>query len=149
MKNKTKQTPLDRLKHHVSGAIERGEAVAIEAVVENKTKHTPGPWAIRGTRQYGFSIEAKSTDARFDLVTVAGMDLTLEPTCHLKQQFEANARLIAAAPEMLDALSKCIPLIARGMNEGAFNDIVAGPEYAARILASCEALIARAEGRDE
>ena len=31
---------LDRLKHHVTGAIERGEKKAITAMV----KHTPGPW---------------------------------------------------------------------------------------------------------
>lgn len=33
----SKDTPLDRLKHHVSGAIERGEAKAIEAVVGTQT----------------------------------------------------------------------------------------------------------------
>lgn len=36
--SKPKNTPLERLKHHVTGAIERGEGTAIEAVVT--PKHT-------------------------------------------------------------------------------------------------------------
>lgn len=42
--------PLDRLRHHVTGAIERGEA---QAIVEQKppgqsVQFTPGPWRLRG-----------------------------------------------------------------------------------------------------
>jgi hypothetical protein len=33
--------PLDKLRHHASGTIERGEA---QAITEQRATHTPGPW---------------------------------------------------------------------------------------------------------
>lgn len=62
-------------------------------------KHTPGPWAIR----YDYVVQAQSFDGG-RLVPVAqpygvnsdGTDLF------------ANARLIAAAPDLLEALSKFV-----------------------------------------
>lgn len=66
------------------------------------TKHTPGPWSVR----YDFVVQAQSfSDGR--LVPVAqpygvntdGTDLF------------ANARLIAAAPDLLEALEASLALI--------------------------------------
>ena len=55
-----------------------------------ETKHTPGPWAIEyrtdGQSTYSPRICAGEQDAEF------------------KAKAEANARLIAAAPELLEAL---------------------------------------------
>lgn len=45
MTNEAKHThPLDALRHHVTGAIERGEAEAITEVTTQQQQHTPGPW---------------------------------------------------------------------------------------------------------
>ncbi|KDS77633.1 hypothetical protein WLV04_24715 [Bordetella bronchiseptica] len=65
------------------------------------TKHTPGPWAVR----YDYVVQARSFDDG-RLVPVAqpygvnsdGTDLF------------ANARLIAAAPELLEALEEAVDL---------------------------------------
>jgi hypothetical protein len=88
---KPKHTPLERLKHHVTGAIERGESTAIEAVV---SKPTPGPWSIEDA----FDIIAADG---YNLVSVA--DASIDEGGRPSED-KANARLIAAAPEMLEAL---------------------------------------------
>ena len=59
------------------------------------SKHTPGPWSCKqGERPNFFYIESSEGD----VVYVSG---TLQP-----EQCEANAQLIAAAPELLSSLSK-------------------------------------------
>ena len=40
------QTPLERLRHHVSGAIARGEAAPVVQITAPAT-HTPGPWETK------------------------------------------------------------------------------------------------------
>jgi hypothetical protein len=99
---KKKNEPLERLKYHVTGAIERGEGVAIEAILPTTT-HTPGPWEIfqakgwsKGfAKQVNFEIRhvPKDKPQFHELVAI-----TFRKASH------ADARLIAAAPEMLDAL---------------------------------------------
>lgn len=75
-------------------------------------KHTPGPWKIagehadrqtfiyalnkRGTNRFWFDIQSGLTDDK-QRTSVA--------------ELSANARLIAAAPELLDALKDCIQLM--------------------------------------
>ncbi len=64
-----------------------------------RTKHTPGPW----------SADSNFEDSCFvgqpDGVAVASM------VCGDGQDMNANARLIAAAPEMLDALEDARTLL--------------------------------------
>lgn len=69
----------------------------------NELKHTPGPWEWEGSNDQGWAmkISAPQTDANKH-----GTGWV----CDVHQQFtspsngEANARLIAAAPDMLAAL---------------------------------------------
>lgn len=66
--------------------------------------HTPGPWLVRprfGSDFVGFEIVAGPIDQEVDLAMVP-METLLgqEPTV------EANARLIAAAPELLAATKR-------------------------------------------
>lgn len=59
------------------------------------TKHTPGPWRV---------------DRRAATRIVAGTDDTVATTgCQgdLRDSWEANAVLAAAAPDLLDAVRKC------------------------------------------
>lgn len=62
------------------------------------SKHTPGPWF---TKREGFStvyVEARLRGSTIQEVAACG------PTEAGSEQQEANARLIAAAPELLEAL---------------------------------------------
>jgi hypothetical protein len=64
-------------------------------------KHTPGPWLVRDTGEVGTCTElvaivfpCRSKDERGEFFYEPGE----------KEENEANARLIAAAPELLEAL---------------------------------------------
>lgn len=59
-----------------------------------KTEHTPGPWKIGKPNQDTFYVLTESEHI--------GMLPTKE------RNSEANAKLIAAAPEMLEALNRCV-----------------------------------------
>ena len=66
--------------------------------------HTPGPWAARRMHTGGFDI----MDPRNrDVVTVYGGGVETESR-------EANARLIAAAPDLLEALKSLVANLAEG-----------------------------------
>ena len=71
-----------------------------------ETKHTPGPWAIDG----------EGTNAM-----VRGADLTIVAVRHrlTGPTHEANARLIAAAPELLEALES---ILSDACDNGAYWD---------------------------
>ena len=62
----------------------------------SKTKHTPGPWRVQVTG-HSFVVEAHTH------TEVISVDENGNP-CRWSEYNEANARLIAAAPEMLAAL---------------------------------------------
>lgn len=59
-------------------------------------KHTPGPW------QYAFEGGTVAFIVESDLTTVAKLSVTENTTAHAA--LPANSRLIAAAPELLEAL---------------------------------------------
>ena len=59
-------------------------------------KHTPGPWAYGATAgNHDFAVYSESEGTGRDIALVRDFD-------------EANAKLIAAAPEMLDRLSRLV-----------------------------------------
>lgn len=65
-----------------------------------ETKHTPGPWDVDECR-YGFAVYArKSGDAVVKTEDVEGRYGAIDN--------EADARLIAAAPELLEALTEIV-----------------------------------------
>lgn len=74
-------------------------------------QHTPGPWAFSQNAQYG--------DTRFYVAQADGAPYTphysdvatlIAETVNDERKSiqEANARLIAAAPELLEALTECM-----------------------------------------
>lgn len=77
--------------------------------------HTPGPWTSDGyhVRQSGLSGTRMIAD-----VCYTGPHHTppeeYPKSCRLAD--EANAQLIAAAPELLDALLECMALMAQAVN---------------------------------
>jgi hypothetical protein len=86
------QTPLERLRHHVSGAIARGESVPVVEVA-GPAKHTQGPWAAL------MQDPPTIADRRGCRVALS----CVLPGQSAEEQ-QANARLIAAAPDLLEAL---------------------------------------------
>lgn len=68
------------------------------------TKHTPGPWI--------FYADTPSTDPNWHIVTTANRMVVLA-NVHIEPGNEtalANARLIAAAPELLEQLQEMVRL---------------------------------------
>jgi hypothetical protein len=64
-------------------------------------KHTPGPWFYRKGDEWSHSVvthHGELPDGSINCWTVASINKRREP------EHEANARLIAAAPELLGAL---------------------------------------------
>lgn len=66
-------------------------------------QHTPGPWKIAARDQYGIFIAPFGMNTTLICARKGGLDLPNE-------EIEANARLIAAAPELLDALKEAIEI---------------------------------------
>lgn len=114
--------------------------------MEQKTKHTPGLWGL--TREdIGFSIRSHHN---------AQNGYSSEHICEMNnyredrlQERKANAHLIAAAPEMLEALKELVAL------QGELNLVDHDYASLAKMNSSFEdalkkarAVISRAEGRD-
>ena len=77
-----------------------------------ETKHTPGPWTVRPNNAYGLNrYTVEIGDARIDTPN------------------KANAALIAAAPELLEALEAYInvPVLPDPGHEKQLIDAIKGP----------------------
>lgn len=92
------------------------------------TSHTPGPWFVGGETDHGEILIC--SDAR---PTICAVDPGAREWCT-----QANARLIAAAPDLLDALQSILP--------DAVANHVGGPDTELRIN-SARAAITKATGR--
>ena len=94
-------------------------------------KHTPGPWRIGTAPPNGEQT----------IGTIRGMMVAVATTgVGMEEETLANASLIAAAPEMLEALQS---LVNQFLQRGVFTD----PEHPDRIaLALAESAIAKATG---
>jgi hypothetical protein len=79
------------------------------------TAHTPGPWRTQGWVPTWAYIPVK--DASHNLVASL---YPYELRNYTREQVEANARLIAAAPDMLDVLDRFskFPFAHQGIAEG-------------------------------
>jgi hypothetical protein len=68
-------------------------------------KHTPGPWYVGAQNDALYVIDGPPSPGPYDgpIPKDYGPEVVAEPNWRLKE-CAANARLIAAAPDMLDAL---------------------------------------------
>ena len=72
---------------------------------ESMSEHTPGPWHLMGS-----SIRFRAVDAVGNVHE--GLVCCLESERRLAANRDANARLIAAAPELLEALQELVMSVA-------------------------------------
>ena len=99
--------------------------------------HTPGPWTASIQRNkagddLGWIVE--HSNGRIGWASLAYRDANVEATPEDPAR-EANARLIAAAPDLLTALRVAV-------RQNAHDLLMTGEE-----LRTCEAAIAKAEGK--
>lgn len=77
------------------------------------SKHTPGPWYINehpyaNQPEYVLAMPGKTGDDCLDVVSVAIVEMCQNTLTgwRSREECHANARLIAAAPKMLEALKQ-------------------------------------------
>ena len=119
-------SPKDALRHHVSGAIDRGEAVAIVGI----PVPVPGPWHATAEyiRDENDGMIGEATNLWANVKTPIG-------------DRRANAQLMAAAPDMLAALRAL--LATNSCREATYNSNVG----LAEAVDVARAAIAKAEGK--
>lgn len=114
----------------------------------NITKHTPGPWIVSSHPTANtYNLEIKHND---NLVAVAACQTWGYGATATRLEAQANARLIAAAPELLEALRACeeeLRLWANGINHRNMNKAKVSAKYGAIGLA--RTAIAKAEGKKD
>jgi hypothetical protein len=81
------------------------------------TKHTPGPWSVvfektSTGKDFGIICGGSGRSGLMDTVICHAPDSQSEPTSFKRFQ-EANARLMAAAPELLAALNALLDDVGR------------------------------------
>jgi hypothetical protein len=81
------------------------------------SKHTPGPWFenVMPTSA-GSAITINSADHRIAIIYVDGIRKGIDDELPRSIQNRANARLIAAAPELLEALKNYVNGCSVGVN---------------------------------
>lgn len=79
--------------------------------------HTPGPWKLDGNSEDGWRIRAQdsSLPGKITFITVAMIGGWASK---YEKEETANVRLIAAAPDMLEALQSIIYHDERGQGQG-------------------------------
>jgi len=75
------------------------------------TQHTPGPWAVTTVGSCHGIHPAASDNERDDICRVAPHNYHPDGWQAAKGEAEANARLIAAAPDLLAALREAVEII--------------------------------------
>lgn len=85
------------------------------------TKHTPGPWQVKHSESkaawnvVGTKLGGKYKIARCPYVIHTPVDKNnLDLLSHESEEAKANAKLIAAAPEMLEAMQEFIDRVDKG-----------------------------------
>lgn len=81
----------------------------------NQLKHTPGPWSVFAeegeTVRPGIDSESQEEGgAGFSIIMYGDAEDECGIHGRTDEEAEANARLVAAAPDMLEALRLCVQL---------------------------------------
>jgi len=118
----------------------------MKTTTETKQTHTAGPWRFHLGR---------GTDPRFHIQTIGGYQIAETPQNHGKAEInEANARLIAAAPALLEACKASLKVFQGWLHDAdPHNELGQGDsaerDAAVHMIEIVSAAIRKAEGRQE
>ena len=110
----------------------------------SEAKHTPGPWLIAKTDAASFVYALNDSGYNRFWAHVIGGKLRRGKSTS-KVETEANARLIAAAPDLLEALVAIDNALRTAWSNGSLPDSVI-PE---KLAQQCSAAIAKATGKTQ
>ena len=97
-------------------------------IEKNEVRHTPGPW--KAVLVEGHRLGGRNGAARYDVLAMNPPDFVAD------RLTEANARLIAAAPDLLAACRAVLECLGRTL----------APDYLPETRELLRAAIAKAEG---
>ena len=115
-------------------------------------KHTPGPWSAGEARKHEWFVSSEGEG-----IDLARMLHNGKPhpkgTRGMNQAMAANAHLIAAAPELLEALQNARNVIGLAVVNGAWDgeessDECDSPEEVQSVIAGIDAALDKAVPRD-
>jgi hypothetical protein len=107
-----------------------------------KSKHTPGPWKAQPREGIEGQWEVVSACKIGWLIAAAAPDIDGDPD-------EANARLIAAAPELLEALEHLAAIAGTGLLHRQSLDKQGMVELFEEARAAARAAIAKVKGDEQ
>lgn len=87
------------------------------------SKHTPGPWVADINRGYGFPFRPTPNIPINPVVMGRAVNRSIAKVPRGYEEAEANARLIAAAPELLEALQLIVKTCAFQRGESPTFDV--------------------------
>lgn len=103
------------------------------------TKHTPGPWVYEidgpAHNDMRHAVLAKSTGLWIAATYRSGTRAEDDTSLDADDEAKANAKLIAAAPDLKEALRSMLSLVRRN-----------APELSGKVLGDAEAALAKADG---
>jgi len=144
----TKEFPPVRIREAWSRCASEGWAFKVVSESEYKeqtvtTKHTPGPWKIEvdtveGNRVY-IHPEARNTAWLAEVNMTPPKEGTIMVGCGTKDPM-ANARLIAASPDLLEACRAALPVLIDEYGDPA-------PSHVQHTIDALRAAIAKASGK--
>lgn len=97
------------------------------------TKHTPGPWTVNPHFNHGAEVRSLASVAWCSVASTHGASGSQVIDV---AEARANARLIAAAPDLLEALEAAHGYL-----------VMMGTDHADHIRGVCRAAIAKAKGK--
>ena len=75
--------------------------------METKSKHTPGPWKVFNSK-YADKPGIETDDETFSVVVFGKISESCGVDGRTEDEKQANAKLIAAAPDLLEALQAIV-----------------------------------------
>lgn len=106
--------------------------------------HTPGPWVLRGGQIY--AVPAEPIDANSDFEPFCIADRDMDQRIDFDTIGEANGRLIAAAPDLLEALKALHDDIVEYVTINNLHDADGSPAINNFPMKQARAAIAKATG---